>query len=416
VLEFKNYLNQHAIYTELVHDMRPNADLELVVVIPACSEKDYLKKCLASLVKTNPIQASVEILIIVNDGMHPNEEIRTENQESIRLIKDFLNTDNPNLKILPVYVDLSNYKKPGVGLARKIGMDEAIRRYLSLIKDGLIVCLDADCIVGKNYFHEIYKAFIERPKLSAASIHFEHQLDANKDSIIQYELHLRYFIAMQRRIGLPFAFQTVGSCIAVRASAYCKQAGMNKRQAGEDFYFLQKFIANNQCFEINKTTVFPSDRGSERVPFGTGKAVNKIKATTQELHTYHPENFFLIEDFTKTVFKAYTDLKFTREQFLGLNAQLFIFLEKIDFIQMLNQIKANTNQLKSFQKRFYKWFNAFMLMKCLHSLRETVQSDIPVSDAIRFYFSTVLNMQTPVSTEEQLYVLRKQAKSENKYV
>ena len=39
--------------------------------------------------------------------------------------------------------------------------------------------------------------------------------------------------------GYPWAMYTVGSAFAVTAEAYVKRGGMNRRQAGEDFYFLQ---------------------------------------------------------------------------------------------------------------------------------------------------------------------------------
>ena len=41
-------------------------------------------------------------------------------------------------------------------------------------------------------------------------------------------------------VGYPDSIYTIGSAFAVRAEAYMKQGGMNRRQAGEDFYFLYK--------------------------------------------------------------------------------------------------------------------------------------------------------------------------------
>jgi hypothetical protein len=68
-------------------------------------------------------------------------------------------------------------------------------------------------------------------------------LDSNvARAITSYELHLRYLVHAMRWAGHPFAYQTVGSSMAVRRKAYLSLGGMNTRQAGEDFYFLQKFI------------------------------------------------------------------------------------------------------------------------------------------------------------------------------
>ena len=62
-----------------------------------------------------------------------------------------------------------------------------------------------------------------------------------------------------------------------------KQDGLNKKQAGEDFYFLQKIMPMGNYFELNSTTVHPSSRTSDRVPFGTGPIINQ--------YLKHPDPF-----------------------------------------------------------------------------------------------------------------------------
>src|SRR5213594_3575687 len=89
------------------------------------------------------------------------------------------------------------------------------------------------------------------------------------EAIAAYELHLRYYVRALRYAGFPYAHHTIGSCMAVRADVYKKQGGMNKRQAGEDFYFLQKIIPLGHFTDLTETKVIPSSRPSDRVPFGT---------------------------------------------------------------------------------------------------------------------------------------------------
>ena len=69
--------------------------------------------------------------------------------------------------------------------------------------------------------------------------------------------------------NLPYSFHTIGSAFALTASAYTRQGGMNRRKAGEDFYFINKLIKGEIFGEINDTKVIPSPRISDRVPFGT---------------------------------------------------------------------------------------------------------------------------------------------------
>ena len=93
-----------------------------------------------------------------------------------------------------------------------------------------------------------------------------------------------------RYTHFPYAFHTIGSCLAVRGSAYVKQGGMNRRKAGEDFYFLQKIIPLGNFGEINSTRVIPSARVSDRVPFGTGKAMMKWYESGEKVFkSYNPE-------------------------------------------------------------------------------------------------------------------------------
>jgi len=130
-----------------------------------------------------------------------------------------------------------------------------------------------------RFFAEIEKHFEQHSNTPGCSIYFEHPIAGNEfeaniyEGIINYELHLRYYYQALKYCGLQYAFHTVGSSMVVRSSAYQKQGGMNKRKAGEDFYFIHKIIALGNFSELNSTVVYPSPRISDRVPFGTGKAI-----------------------------------------------------------------------------------------------------------------------------------------------
>src|SRR5439155_23761617 len=78
--------------------------------------------------------------------------------------------------------------------------------------------------------------------------------------------------------------------MAVGADSYRNQGGMNKRKAGEDFYFLHKVIPLGGFTDLTGTTVIPSARPSDRVPVGTGKAVRSF-LEGQEIKTYPLEAF-----------------------------------------------------------------------------------------------------------------------------
>ena len=117
-------------------------------------------------------------------------------------------------------------KHKGVGLARKYLMDTAFLKHHISGEYGIISNLDADTLVDNNYISSILSVFKEDKILEAISISFCHRLEEyaleTNSAIINYELHLRYFINMQRICSLPYAYQTVGSAMAVRADAYAK--------------------------------------------------------------------------------------------------------------------------------------------------------------------------------------------------
>ena len=69
--------------------------------------------------------------------------------------------------------------------------------------------------------------------------------DNSYKAVWLYELHLRYYKQALQFTGFPYYYHTIGSAFAVNAEVYCKQGGMNRQKAGEDFYFLQKIIG---CF------------------------------------------------------------------------------------------------------------------------------------------------------------------------
>ncbi|MDV7389769.1 hypothetical protein RZS08_00385, partial [Arthrospira platensis SPKY1] len=66
------------------------------------------------------------------------------------------------------------HKQAGVGLARKIGMDEACFRLEKVGNPaGIIACFDADSRCDANYFVELEAFFRDRPDLQACAIRFE---------------------------------------------------------------------------------------------------------------------------------------------------------------------------------------------------------------------------------------------------
>jgi hypothetical protein len=298
-------------------------------------------------------------------------------------------------------------KDAGVGLARKIGMDEAVRRFEQINKpEGVIVCFDADSKCEENYLTEIEKHFTLNPKTPACSIHFEHPIEGDEypnhiyKGIAEYELHLRYYKNGLKYCGLPYAFHTIGSSMAVRSSAYQKQNGMNKRKAGEDFYFLQKLIPLGKFTEIKTTTVVPSPRVSDRVPFGTGKAMqNYIDNELQEHLSYNLLSFIDLKQFCDKVPELYNTDK------VEIPKSVKAYLEEINFEDNLKKIIKNSPTQTHFIKLFYNWFNAFKVLKYMHFVRDNYYPDVLVTQAANDFLK-LTNHKEEESLKELLLAFR----------
>lgn len=380
----------------------------MVIVIP-CFNETSLLPVFESLQKCALPEKGVEVLAIVNASESTSEQVLEVNNRCFGEAKHWIqNQDEGRMTFhVALFNDLPS-KTAGVGLARKIGMDEAIRRFDSIGIDGVIVNLDVDCTVDKNYLVEIERHFLESTCLGAG-IYFEHDFSHESEdvqnAIIQYELYLRYFINMQRHIGFPWAYQTIGSAMAVRASVYMAQGGMNKRKAGEDFYFLQKIIELGHFSEINTTSVYPSSRPSDRVPFGTGKAVNDIIGRDGQHTAYAPESFEQLGMLFKAVHGLYEKNDVT-EILKKLPPEIREYLQVWEFEKRLRVVKAHTSSRQQFVKRFYREFNAFQLMKYLHWMRDHYFANIDVLTASNKLFST-LNLPPVNSLKDALNILRK---------
>jgi glycosyltransferase involved in cell wall biosynthesis len=401
----QNYLDKNKIIP-IIPDL-PSLNLGIVVVIP-CFNELFVLETLETLRDCAPAEVDVEVIIVINDSEVSTTEIKAQNKITYEEVKTWASLhNNATLVFRPIYCTSLPKKHAGVGLARKIGMDEAVWRFAKINNDkGIIVNLDADSTCSKNYFTAIEQHFNRHPKTPGASIYFEHPLDHS--GILQYELHLRYLNQALRLIGHPHAFHTVGSCFAVRLSAYARQGGMNKRQAGEDFYFIQKIVWLGHFTEINTTCVIPSSRVSDRVPFGTGAAMKKLEEEKEDtLLTY---NFQAFRDL-KSLFNLiepffYTGGKISEALFQALSPALKKFLIEINYEAEIASIKNNTAGLPSFTNRFFLWFDVFRVIKFLNcSHNSDYKKGAVVKEAKKLLVEIDIDMQT-TNSQELLRIFR----------
>ena len=399
----KKYLKKYSLPGwEIEHAGLEN--INNVAVIPAISELDNIKILLTSLADNESEHfPSTLFLFVVNNPAGSNNEVKGDNKKTIDSLRLLIKSETGNYddfrtKVISsglriAFVDASSpgkelpSKDAGVGLARKIGMDLALTlfNYDSREKK-ILICLDADCKVEKNYLTSIVDNFNTR-NLSAAAVNFSHHLtgsDEQISAIICYEIFLRYYVLGLKYACSHYAFHTIGSTMACDYEAYLKAEGMNKKKAAEDFYFMEKLAKNVKVEHISETTVYPSSRGSWRVPFGTGQRVNRFLAHTHnEYLLYNPGSFRILKEWI-TEFNSpdVEDAGYYLTKAAGIDLYLHKFLVEQKFSESWNKILQNSASNEQANKQKIKWFDGFRTLKLIHYLRDSAYPPVNMFDAI----------------------------------
>ncbi len=366
-----------------------------VVVIPAYKESSAFAE---SFIQSQLAQQNVLMIVVINQPLTDPDP-----QAQQQLVNEILQLGQvrwlrQNLSLVEfskgnsacLIVDRFTNRivpKQGVGLARKIGCDLACQ----LIEQHNITATwvhstDADATLPDNYFTELtgQLAAQEQNPVAACYNFCHHSKDIEVHLANQlYEQALRYYVAGLRYANSRYSFFTIGSILAFKATAYASVRGFPKKSAGEDFYLLNKLAKMGQVLTLGNATIELTARTSDRVPFGTGPAVQQI--ITQQLSAknycyYHPEIF--------------NQLKLVNVAFEGLFEQI---TEVMNWYQMLDDKAVLAlqslgfeafiiKQAKSNQRQFYKqlnvWFDAFKTLKFIHYLRDNFYPNISLADAI----------------------------------
>jgi hypothetical protein len=226
--------------------------------------------------------------------------------------------------------------------------------------------------------------------------------------ITRYELFLRGYVLGLTLAGSPYAFHSVGSAMACRASAYVKIGGMNSRAAGEDFYFLQQLARTVGVEQLAGTVVHPSPRASHRVPFGTGRSVSRMQAGGEgEQLFYHPDCFRLLGAWLSLVAdRPGADSSTLRELAGEISPCLGEYLELNRFEEIWNKLRRNHPGREQLLNAFHVWFDGLKTMKLIHHLSDGPYPRCEADQALAELFA--LRGLEPVSgVEPRLELLRR---------
>ena len=401
--------------------------IEVAIVIPAICEFENINVLLESLcLNDRSCLVKTLVIFVINNSVSSDSKTKINNQRSIEYLRTviFNNSNDPiiskffNSGIRIGLIDAASAGKEfddneaGVGLARKTGMDAALTVFdYSVPGTKILISLDADCIVERNYLEEIIQSFTTKG-YSAANVDFEHTLPGNeteKLGIISYEIFLRHYISGLLFAQSPFAFHTVGSTVICVHEAYIRVEGMNKKRAAEDFYFLQKLAKHYKINRIDSTKVKPSARESWRVPFGTGRSITDISSNKRSILLYDADVFIILKKWLDTFYSDLSlDPPLIEREAKNIHPELFNFLEKRGFRKDWKKILDNCKTQKQLNYQRKNWFDSFETFKLIHHLRDTSFPMMDIRSGVKKLFhvtqhSLNFDLQNGKDDLERLY-------------
>jgi hypothetical protein len=405
------YLERYA-EPEAVIGTRLNRSTQHIVVIPAQDESSTFFNGIQPALSNVIVQGDRALcIVVVNATDAQDAEIHARNQSLVDALKAkaaavpiHAQGETPcwygqeeRFDLVVLDRNREGHRLPrheGVGLARKIGCDFALAAIHKGASDArLIHMTDCDVRLPKDYF----EATIQ-PSSAALIYQFIHEPCGEAlidEAHARYEAYLRYYTLGLRYAGSPYGFHTIGSCIAIEPITYAGVRGVPKRQAGEDFYLLNKLAKLGRIETATSSPIVIRARNSQRVPFGTGRATHDIAKNVGAYRIYDPRIFDLLKAWLSALpaiegvppNRAYDTV--CRQAGMQLATRdrdrLNRTLVAINAPKALRQAAAQSIAIKVRKKWLNDWFDAFRTLKFVHALRDEGFVDVAwrqgISDA-----------------------------------
>lgn len=275
----------------------------------------------------------------------------------------------------------------GVGLARKIGNDAV----LALMDAGRVESpwlhnTDADVILPRDYFDQLNAT--GSPGVGAAVYAFDHRLEADPvlaEAARLYEISLRYYVLGLAWAGSPYAYQSMGSCLAIPAESYAAVRGFPRKNAAEDFYVLDKLAKVGDIVRLDGSRLLLEGRPSDRVPFGTGRALLDLIGKGKAGKPRSLDAFRLLHPLVFAHLAQWIDVLAAVASGGSLEAGLAALpsgtpffradlleqaLGKLGAFEAVREAVAETKDRGALLRRLHTWFDSFRTLKLVHALRD----------------------------------------------
>jgi hypothetical protein len=283
----------------------------------------------------------------------------------------------------------------GVGLARKIGCDLLLALHdAGRIASPWIHATDADTRLPADYFEQI--AAVEPERTAAALYFFEHLFPDDEELARAgrlYEMSLRYDTLGLAWAGSPYAYQNMGSCLAIPASAYAAVGGFPMTNAIEDVTILNALAKIGRIERLGGAPIGLDGRISTRVPISTGQALSAIvgkRGAADSFRLHHPLVFAHLAAWLRVlgaVARRGDDVSSALDT-LPLGNPFFRAdlledaLREMDaFAAVREAIREPANE-RTVLARLHEWFDAFRTRRLLDSLSDSGLPALPYLQAL----------------------------------
>lgn len=330
------------------------------IAIPAHDELAFLPQTIQSIFQAGKTD-NIQVYICINqiDSWWEDNSKQTICQANQTLWNQIEQLHNPQITLIDKFSKGNGWtdKKNGVGMARKLLINNILQNCTS---DDIIVNIDADTLIEKDYFSQLEYLFSTH-KMSALSVPYWHSLSGNEaqdKAMLRYEIYMRTYLINLLKINSPYSFTALGSNIVCTAKAYKAIGGFDTQQSGEDFYFLQKMAKYNPIALYCNKKVYPANRCSSRVPFGTGPAIQKgLLNDFKAYPIFAPQEF----DNISLTYNILDDL-FEKD----IDTEMLSFLQQLfQDKYFLTPLRKNSKTISQFKKAFHQKVDALRIFQYL---------------------------------------------------
>jgi hypothetical protein len=361
------------------------------LTIPVYNEShSFIELLIAKL--NNGVWSSTLIILVINQ---PDTNADTTQNQALWSALTTLNFEPPMLAASKNYFLTLNHmqscssivaldyftenrrlpRKKGVGLARKIGCDLACHLvHQRILRTAWLHTSDADTQLPDDYFYQTTSS--SSKEISAAVYDFTHTGEENSvtHATALYERSLHYYVEGLRFANSVYAYHTLGSCMAINTLSYVLVRGFTKRAGGEDFYCLNKLAKVGYIKQLKGDKLIINARSSDRVPFGTGPAVEKILKNSDSiatLITYNPIVFWLLKNLLLSFEDLFNDKDTPKKWLERQPKETKIALESLHVDRLFSHITSQIKDSRSCIKHIQHWFDAFKTLKFIHALEQS---------------------------------------------